>query len=96
MPPSIFARSSISDPPVAPYVTSSLNLAAAILAEDILIYVETVAKGHGCEFVFDDPHGIGPELQRKFKAGLFPKVNPMVFCEARSFLIASQKGMRRG
>jgi hypothetical protein len=95
--PSIFetSRSTQLRPDDPVFATPTLNFAAAIIAEDILVFVCVRAvPGRGSEFVFDDPHGIGNSLLRKFKSGLFPKVNPTVYCEAREFLINATKGKR--
>ena len=80
-----------------PTPTSNLNFAASILAAGILqlIGVELGEDGKPV-YIFDDYHGIIPELLRKFSRGIFPFVNPKLFCDARAYLVETGKAEATG
>jgi hypothetical protein len=69
-----------------PFATSNLNFAAALLASNILDYVETRPGS----FLFDDPRGIGPDFLVRYTRGVFPPINPKLHMDARAYLVEMQ------
>ena len=70
-----------------PFRTQSTSLAAAIVAADLLRYLQAEPHSTGVVFVFADPHAQGNDLKRRFEAGMFPRVEPKVLFSARGFLM---------
>lgn len=75
--------------------TVNLNFVAAALAADLFRYVGAEPFGVNANFVLADPGDQGAELLRQWNAGIFPKVHPRVFMEARSFLQQEVQRVRR-
>ena len=85
------SRVSSASPPLPDsenlFRTQSTSLAAAIVAADLLKYSRSELGITGVVFCFLDPHSTGDELQRRFEAGMFPRVEPKVLFSARGFLV---------
>jgi len=66
----------------------NLNYSAAMLCADLASYigVEPIGSGKDVVFILTDPGENGEERLSQFNAGIFPRVNPKLFMEARSFL----------
>ena len=81
--------SSSNPPPLtAEFETISPALAAALIAADQLSYLRSELHRNGKDviFVFDDPLHVGEEVQRRYNAGVFPRVHTKMLSEARGFL----------
>lgn len=76
------------------YETASIALGAALVATTQLRYIgpRLHANMRDVMLQFDDPLGNGPELARRYAAGIFPAVNPRVLTDAHRFL---QEDVRR-
>ena len=82
----------------ATYRTQSTSLSAALIAAGQLVYLraELSEKSRDAVFVFDDPLAQGDELQRRFNAGLFPRVEPKALFSARGFLMDEMARIQGG
>jgi hypothetical protein len=76
------------------YETVSIALGAALVATTLLRYMgpRLHANTRDVMLQFDDPLGNGPELARRYAAGVFPAVNPRLLTDAHKFL---QEEVRR-
>jgi hypothetical protein len=69
------------------YRTQNIGFVAAALASDIMGYVRVEAVNQSqVVFTLTDRGERGSELERQFRHGVFPKVNPKLFLDARAFL----------
>ena len=84
------------EPTESPFRTLSTAFAAALVASDSLRYLRAERNDVGCEFVFDDPHGQGDVLHRRFDAGMFPRVEPKLLFSARGFLMEEMSRLQGG
>jgi hypothetical protein len=75
------------------FETRSTALAAALIAADQLRYSHCRIHDNGKDgfYVFRDPLHVGEELQRRYKALLFPTIHARVLAEARGFLVDDYK-----
>ena len=100
--PTIFDPPSIPvDPDTPKFRSASVAFVAACLAADIFPYLGAEKASNGTvEFILKDEHRIAAEYQRRYNAGVFPRVNPKLHMEARGFLMNEvnrvQEGVRRG
>lgn len=76
--------------------TLSTSYAACLIATDSLRYVSAERTPTGIAFAFEDPHSQGAELQRRFNAGMFPRVEPKALFSARGFLVAEMARLNSG
>jgi hypothetical protein len=75
------------DPTIPEFRSTNINFVAAAVTADIFSYIGAEPLGSSTTtFVLSDPDGTGDEMLRRWNAGLFPKIHPKPFLEARGFL----------
>lgn len=85
----IFSRCTPVSPDVYVFKTNYLEFVAACLCLDLYSYlgVETTRDRKTCVFFLEDVSRTGEEAQKRFARGQFEKVDPLLFSEARQFLV---------
>jgi hypothetical protein len=79
------------------FETISPAVAAALIATGSLTYSHARLLTNGnVAYIFDDPIAVGPELQRRYHAGVFPLVHAKTIADARGFLADEGSRVKRG
>jgi hypothetical protein len=76
------------------FSTNNTQLAAYIIAANLLHYLRAELREQRVEFLFDDPQDIGKDIQRSWVTGLVSLVNPKVLLETRNKLIDEIKRLK--
>lgn len=80
------------------FVTLNTNLTAYLIVIGKLHYrgAKMSASRDGVEFLFDDPHDLGTQITRVFKARLAEPADPNALFEAQGFLKSEVRRIRTG
>lgn len=85
-----------STPLGLPFRSANTWFVAALLTANLMRYVGAEPSGSGTTFLLLNDTGFpGEELQRRFCQGIFERVSPKQYVEARDFLMREIERVRR-
>jgi hypothetical protein len=83
---------------VPPYRCQNTNFGSYLIVANLLHYegAEFAANGKDVDLLFCDPQARGPDLLRRFNAGVAEPVNARVLYEVRGYLLSEVKRVQAG